>query len=89
VEEPERLVAQEIERHVILFQLVDRLPDAQARVIRLRFVEQRSIREIAQELGRSEGGARSGQVRRSGQRRVVAIGTNIGSFFDPTPLWQG
>jgi len=63
VEEPERLVAQEIERHVILFQLVDRLPDAQARVIRLRFVEQRSIREIAQELGRSEGAVKQLQLR--------------------------
>jgi len=63
VEEPERLVAHEIERHVILFQLVDRLPDAQARVIRLRFVEQRSIREIAQELGRSEGAVKQLQLR--------------------------
>ena len=63
VEEPERLMAQEIERHVILFQLVDRLPDAQARVIRLRFVEQRSIREIAQELGRSEGAVKQLQLR--------------------------
>src|SRR5215510_777476 len=36
--EVERVVPQEIERHVIVFQLVDRLPEAQARVIRLRFV---------------------------------------------------
>jgi RNA polymerase sigma-70 factor (ECF subfamily) len=63
VAEPERLVPQEIERHVILFQLVDRLPDAQARVIRLRFVEQRSIREIAQVLGRSEGAVKQLQHR--------------------------
>ena len=63
VAEPERLVPQEIERHVILFQLVDRLPDAQARVIRLRFVEQKSIREIAQVLGRSEGAVKQLQLR--------------------------
>jgi RNA polymerase sigma-70 factor (ECF subfamily) len=63
VEEPERLVPQEIERHVILFQLVDRLPDAQSRVIRWRFVEQKSIREIAQLLGRSEGAVKQLQLR--------------------------
>lgn len=63
VEAPERLVPQEIERHVILFQLVDRLPDAQSRVIRLRFVEQKSIREIAQLLGRSEGAVKQLQLR--------------------------
>ncbi|HEV2446186.1 MAG TPA: sigma factor-like helix-turn-helix DNA-binding protein [Candidatus Sulfopaludibacter sp.] len=39
----------------MLFQLVDRLPEAQFRVIQMRFVEQKSIREIARELGRSEG----------------------------------
>ena len=63
VDELERVVPQEIERHVILFQLVDRLPDAQARVIRLRFVEQKSIKEIAQVLGRSEGAVKQLQLR--------------------------
>jgi RNA polymerase sigma-70 factor (ECF subfamily) len=63
VHELERVVPQEIERHVILFQLVDRLPDAQARVIRLRFVEQKSIKEIAQVLGRSEGAVKQLQLR--------------------------
>ena len=61
--EPDQVVPQEIERHVMLFQLVDRLPDAQARVIRLRFVEQKSIREIAQVLGRSEGAVKQLQLR--------------------------
>ena len=61
--ELERVVPQEIERHVIVFQLVDRLPEAQARVIRLRFVEQKSIREIAQVLGRSEGAVKQLQLR--------------------------
>jgi len=54
---------QEIERHVILFQLVERLPEAQAGVIRLRFVEQKSIREIAVILGRSEGAVKQLQLR--------------------------
>jgi RNA polymerase sigma-70 factor (ECF subfamily) len=63
VHELEPIVPQEIERHVILFQLVDRLPDAQARVIRLRFVEQKSIKEIAQVLGRSEGAVKQLQLR--------------------------
>ncbi|HEY7333632.1 MAG TPA: sigma-70 family RNA polymerase sigma factor [Bryobacteraceae bacterium] len=53
----------EIERSAILFQLVDRLPEAQYRVIRMRFVEQKSIREIAKELGRSEGAVKQLQLR--------------------------
>jgi RNA polymerase sigma-70 factor (ECF subfamily) len=53
----------EIERHALLFQLVDRLPEAQFRVIHMRFVEQKSIREIAQELDRSEGAVKQLQLR--------------------------
>jgi RNA polymerase sigma-70 factor (ECF subfamily) len=56
-------VPAEIERSAMLFQLVDRLPEAQFRVIHLRFVEQKSIREIAQELGRTEGAVKSLQFR--------------------------
>jgi RNA polymerase sigma-70 factor (ECF subfamily) len=62
-EEPEGTVDADIERHVMLFQLVDRLPDAQARVIRLRFVDEKSIKEIAQVLGRSEGAVKQLQLR--------------------------
>ena len=54
---------EEIERRAMLFQLVDRLPEAQFRVIHLRFVERKSIREIAQELGRSEGAVKQLQLR--------------------------
>jgi RNA polymerase sigma-70 factor (ECF subfamily) len=53
----------EIERSALVFQLVDRLPEAQLRVIRMRFVEQKSIREIALELGRSEGAVKQLQLR--------------------------
>jgi RNA polymerase sigma-70 factor, ECF subfamily len=54
---------EQIEQHAALFQLVSRLPDAQRKVIELRFVEQRSIREIAGELGRSEGAVKQLQLR--------------------------
>jgi RNA polymerase sigma-70 factor (ECF subfamily) len=53
----------EMERSAMLFQLVDRLPEAQFRVIQMRFVEQKSIREIARELGRSQGAVKQLQFR--------------------------
>ena len=62
-EAPEQPDTGEIERHAMLFQLVERLPEAQLRVIHLRFVEQKSIREIARELGRSEGAVKQLQLR--------------------------
>jgi RNA polymerase sigma-70 factor, ECF subfamily len=46
-----------------LFRLVNQLPKDQRLVIHQRFVEQRSIREIAQELGRSEGAVKQLQFR--------------------------
>ena len=52
-----------IERRVVLFDLVDRLPEAQRRMILMRFVEEKSIREIAQALGRSEGAVKQLQLR--------------------------
>jgi RNA polymerase sigma-70 factor (ECF subfamily) len=60
---PEAAVSAEIERSTMLFQLVDRLPEAQFRVIHMRFVEEKSIREIALELGRSEGAVKQLQLR--------------------------
>jgi RNA polymerase sigma-70 factor, ECF subfamily len=45
----------EIERSLALAQLVESRSPDQRLVIRRRFIDQRSIREIAQELGRSEG----------------------------------
>jgi len=56
-------VQAEVENNTLLFQLVARLPEAQFRVIHMRFVEQKSIREIAQELGRSEGAVKQLQLR--------------------------
>jgi len=54
---------EETERSAMLFQLVERLPAAQQRVIEARFVEQKSIREIAMELDRSEGAVKQLQLR--------------------------
>src|ERR1700747_2805231 len=41
----EEAAPEEIERNAMLLQLVNRLPEAQFRVIHMRFVEQKSIRE--------------------------------------------
>jgi RNA polymerase sigma-70 factor, ECF subfamily len=61
--EAEATVSNEVEQSTMLFQLVDRLPEAQFRVIHMRFVEQKSIREIARELGRTEGAVKQLQLR--------------------------
>ena len=53
----------EVERHAMLFQLVDRLPEDQRLVIVRRFVDQKSVHEIAQELGRSDGAVKQLQFR--------------------------
>ena len=54
---------EEIEHRARLFRLVDRLPVDQRRVILKRFGEQKTIREIAQELARSEGAVKQLQLR--------------------------
>jgi RNA polymerase sigma-70 factor (ECF subfamily) len=52
-----------IERHVHFFRLVEQLPEVQRRVVCERFVEDRSIREIAQRLSKSEGAVKQLQFR--------------------------
>ena len=52
-----------IERHVHFFGLVEQLPDVQRRVVVERFVEDRSIREIAQRLEKTEGAIKQLQFR--------------------------
>jgi RNA polymerase sigma-70 factor (ECF subfamily) len=66
----------EVERSAMLFQLVERLPEAQFRVIQMRFVEQKSIREIALELGRSEGAVKQLQLRGIENLRAQMEGGN-------------
>jgi RNA polymerase sigma-70 factor (ECF subfamily) len=53
----------QIEQRAMLFQLVEELPPDQRQVIISRFVHQRSLREIAQELQRSEGAVKQLQLR--------------------------
>jgi RNA polymerase sigma-70 factor (ECF subfamily) len=52
-----------IEHRAELFRLVGRLPEAQKQVVYERFVEQRSIQEIAQHLGKTAGAIKQLQLR--------------------------
>ena len=51
------------ERQALFAQLIKRLPEDQRRVIEARFFGQRSIRDIALEMGRSEGAIKQLQFR--------------------------
>jgi RNA polymerase sigma-70 factor (ECF subfamily) len=62
-EVPDEREYQDLERRVSLFQLVDRLPDTQRQVIHMRFVEERTIREVAAAMNRSEGAVKQLQLR--------------------------
>jgi RNA polymerase sigma-70 factor (ECF subfamily) len=55
--------AERVDRHADVFRFVHRLPDDQKRVIVERFVDGRSIREIAQRLNRTEGAIKQLQFR--------------------------
>ena len=66
----------DIERRAALFQLVDSLPEDQRSVIHQRFVEQKSIRDIAREFGRSEGAIKQLQFRAFENLRARAGGTH-------------
>ncbi len=61
--EPSHDERDRIEHRATLFRLVDTLPPDQRRVIVLRFAEERSIREIAEALGRTEGAVKQLQWR--------------------------
>ena len=56
-------VVEDAERSARLFRLVDDLGDDQRRVVIMRFAEEKSIRDIAGELGRSEGAVKQLQLR--------------------------
>jgi RNA polymerase sigma-70 factor (ECF subfamily) len=64
------------ERRGRLFKLVERLPRDQWRVIVMRFAEDKSIREIATALGRSEGSVKQLQFRAMQNLRVRLGDTN-------------
>jgi RNA polymerase sigma-70 factor (ECF subfamily) len=52
-----------VDYHARLFRLVEQLPGVQQRVIHERFVEQRSIREIAARLNKTQGAVKQLQFR--------------------------
>jgi RNA polymerase sigma-70 factor, ECF subfamily len=71
VDEPEQIEGaqarnvefEEVERKATLFRLVETLPEEQRRVVVLRFVEQKSIKEVAREIRKTEGAVKQLQFR--------------------------
>ena len=71
VDEPEKIESaparsaelEDVERKATLFRLVDTLPAEQRRVVVLRFVEEKSIKEVAQEIRKTEGAVKQLQFR--------------------------
>ena len=54
---------EEVERRATLFRLVDTLPAEQRRVVVLRFIEEKSIKEVAREIRKTEGAVKQLQFR--------------------------
>ena len=54
---------EEVERRATLFRLVDMLPPEQQRVVLLRFVQEKSIKEVAREMRKTEGAVKQLQFR--------------------------
>jgi len=54
---------EDVERRAFLFEAVGTLPEDQRRVIIMRFAEEKSIRDIAGEIGRTEGAVKQLQFR--------------------------
>jgi len=61
--ESQQLQLEHAERRAWVIRMVDELPEDQRRVVRMRFAEEKSINEIAAELGRSEGAVKQLQFR--------------------------
>jgi RNA polymerase sigma-70 factor, ECF subfamily len=66
----------EADQSARLLRLVDQLPQDQRRVIGMRFAEEKSIREIAQALGRTEGAVKQLQFRALQNLRARMEGAN-------------
>jgi RNA polymerase sigma-70 factor (ECF subfamily) len=71
-----RLKLEEADECARLFRLVDQLPADQRRVIGMRFAQEKSIREIAQALGRTEGAVKQLQFRALQNLRSRLEGAN-------------
>lgn len=54
---------EEVERRTTIFRLVESLPPEQKRVVVLRFVEQKSIKDVAREIRKTEGAVKQLQFR--------------------------
>jgi len=54
---------EDVDRRATLFRLVDTLPAEQRRVVVLRFVEEKSIKEVAREVRKTEGAVKQLQFR--------------------------
>ncbi|HEY6767764.1 MAG TPA: sigma-70 family RNA polymerase sigma factor [Candidatus Sulfotelmatobacter sp.] len=67
---------EEIEWRATLFRLVEGLPDDQQRVVTLRFVEQKSIKEVAREIRKTEGAVKQLQFRALSTLRTRMEGTD-------------
>lgn len=63
IKETQQADLEDCERRAQLFRLVDGLADDQRRVVRMRFAEEKSIKEIAAALERSEGAIKQLQFR--------------------------
>ena len=67
---------EEVERRATLFRLVDTLPAEQKRVVVLRFVEQKSIKEVAKEVRKTEGAVKQLQFRALSTLKARMEGAN-------------
>lgn len=67
---------EEVERRATLFRLVSTLPAEQQRVVVLRFVEQKSIKEVAREICKTEGAVKQLQFRALSNLRAQMEGAD-------------
>jgi RNA polymerase sigma-70 factor, ECF subfamily len=67
---------EEVERRATLFRLVDTLPVEQRRVVVLRFVEEKSIKEVAREIRKTEGAVKQLQFRALSRLRARMEGAD-------------
>jgi len=67
---------EEVERRATLFRLVETLPEEQRRVVVMRFVEEKSIKEVAREIGKTEGAVKQLQFRALSNLRARSEGAD-------------
>jgi RNA polymerase sigma-70 factor, ECF subfamily len=67
---------EEVERRATLYRLVDTLPAEQKRVVILRFVEEKSIKEVSKAVGKTEGAVKQLQFRALSNLRAQMEGAD-------------